>query len=278
MILAEVSSGRSDLDSSSPTKTRNAGIGRGRRVLDRRRTALAGRLEGRGAHRDDLLLVLRLHGLDRVAGIDRPLERVGRHHLGDVGDLHHVEQSRDARHDVLRRRGRRRNDRIVGAGKRDDQRRERLGERMLVSGRIGKQHLGDALELRGRVGDALRAGARDQHMHVAAHLLCGGERLVGRVLERLVVVLGEQERCHLENSRLVLELLDQLADRLHLHAGLAAGRLGGLYDFKPRRDIDAVVGRRLVGDRLLLRLHDVRQRGIARLVEAQIGGDDRRHL
>src|SRR6187401_633023 len=76
-------------------EARQAGIGGGGRVLDRSRTALAGRLEGRGAHRDDLLGVLRLHGLDRVAGIDRPVERVGRHHLDDVGDLHHVEQCCD---------------------------------------------------------------------------------------------------------------------------------------------------------------------------------------
>ena len=35
---------------------------------------------------------------------------------------------------------------------------------------------------------------------------------------------------------------------------------------------------RLLVERLLLRLHDVRQRGIARLVQAQVGGDDRRQL
>ena len=43
-------------------------------------------------------------------------------------------------------------------------------------------------------------------------------------------------------------------------------------------EIDAVVGRALVGDRLLLRLHDVGQAGVARLVQPQIGGDDRRPL
>src|SRR6185295_16935791 len=76
MILAEVSSGRSDLESSSPTKLEMPGSA----------AAVRRRLEGRGAHRDDFLFVLRLHGLDCIAGIDRPLERVGRHHLGDVGD------------------------------------------------------------------------------------------------------------------------------------------------------------------------------------------------
>ena len=107
MILAEVSSGRSDFDSSSPTKDEMPGSAAAAAGLDRRRAALAGGLERGGAHRDHFLGVLRAHGLDRVAGIDQPLEGVGRDHLGDVGDLHHVEQRRDARHDVLGRRGRR---------------------------------------------------------------------------------------------------------------------------------------------------------------------------
>ena len=278
MIWAEVSSGRSDFDSSSPTKREMPGIGRRGRVLDRRRAALARRLEGRGAHRDDLLGVGRLHGLDRVAGIDRPLERVGRHHLDDVGDLHHVEQRRDARHDVLAGRGRGRDDRVVGPGERDDQRRQRLGQRVLVGRRLGEQHLVDAVELGGRVRDRLRALAGDQHMHVAAHRLRGGQRLGGRVLQRLVVVLGDQERGHQSTPASFLSLSTSSADGPDLDAGLAAGRLDGLQHFEPRRDVDAVVAGRLLVDRLLLRLHDVRQRRVARLVEAQIGGDDRRDL
>ena len=42
--------------------------------------------------------------------------------------------------------------------------------------------------------------------------------------------------------------------------------------------IDAVIGCALVGDRLLFRLHDVGQAGIARLVQPQIGRYDRRTL
>src|ERR1700729_2585812 len=52
-------------------KTGEAGIGRRRGIFHRCAAAVAGRGKGRGAHRDDLLGVLRLHGLDRVAGIDR---------------------------------------------------------------------------------------------------------------------------------------------------------------------------------------------------------------
>ena len=196
MILAEVSSGRSDFDSSSPTKVERPGSAAACAFSTLRRAALAGRLEGRGAHGDDLLGVRRLHGLDRVAGIDRPLEGVGRDHLGDLGDLHDVEQRGDARHHVLAVRGRRRDDRVVGAGERDDQRGERLGERVLVERAVREQHLVHAVELGGGVGHRFAILAGDQHVHVAAQRLGGGQRLGGRVLERLVVVLGEQKRGH----------------------------------------------------------------------------------
>src|SRR5580700_4355297 len=67
-----------------------AGIGGGSGSLDRGVAADAGCLEGRGPDRDHLLGILGLHGLDRVAGIDRPLEGVGRNHLDDFRYLHDV--------------------------------------------------------------------------------------------------------------------------------------------------------------------------------------------
>ena len=57
-----------------------------------------------------------------------------------------------------------------------------------------------------------------------------------------------------------------------------SARLGGFENLEPGSDVDAIVGRRLLVDRFLLRLHDIGQRGVARLVEAQVGGDDRRQL
>ena len=110
MMRAEVSSGRSFSDSLFSTKVDRPGLAAASTVSTGAAPPSRRRLERGGAHRDHLLGVGRLHRLDRVAGIDRPLEGVGRDDLDDLGDLHHVEQGRDARHDVL----------AGGGGRRDD--------------------------------------------------------------------------------------------------------------------------------------------------------------
>src|SRR3984957_19870570 len=125
-------------------KAGKAGIAGCRRIFHRRATAVAGGRKGRGPHGDDLLGILRFDSLDGVAGIDRPLERVGRYHLDDFRHLHDVEQRGDARHDVLEARGRRRNEGIIASGKTDDQSRERLSEVMRVGGAVSKQDFLDA--------------------------------------------------------------------------------------------------------------------------------------
>ena len=149
---------------------REAGIGRRGHLLDRRRAALSRRLEGRGAHRDELLLVARLHRLHGIAGIDEAHEGIGRLHFGDVGDLHDVEQRGGARHVVLAVGGGGRDDMIIGPGERHDERRHRLGERALILRRIDMQDLLHALELRRLRGGAVGLVAGDEHMHVAAEL------------------------------------------------------------------------------------------------------------
>ena len=105
---AEVSSGRSLSATLSDDPLAQRRIVGGVDLLDRGRAARSGGLEGRGADRHDLPGVRRADRLDGVAGVDRPLERVGVDDAGDVGDDHHVQQRRDARHDVLGvgRRGR----------------------------------------------------------------------------------------------------------------------------------------------------------------------------
>src|SRR5262245_47165607 len=72
-----------------------------------------------------------------------------------------------------------------------------------------------------------------------------------------------------DHSCLVAQLVDQLCDGLHLHACLALGRFLDLQGLEARRDVDSQRVRGLHIDRLLLGLHDVRQRSVARLVEAK---------
>jgi hypothetical protein len=165
MILADVSSGRSDF----------AGVRPAGQFLDRSGTTARARcLEGGGAHRDHLDLVAGAHGLHGIAGIDQPLEGIGGDHLDDVRDLHHVEQRRYSRHDILARGGRRRDDRVIGRRERHDQRRDRFGEHMLVNVVVGDQHLLHAVELGSGFGNGTARFAGDEHMHVGAERLCGG--------------------------------------------------------------------------------------------------------
>ena len=87
-----------------------------------------------------------------------------------------------------------------------------------------------------------------------------------------------RRRTRHDSAPSLFQLGDQLGGVGDLDAGLAARRLHGLQHLEARRDVDAEVGGLLHVERLLLRLHDVGQRGIARLVEAQVGGDDGRQL
>ena len=90
---------------------RNAGVGCRFDLLDRCAAAFGcDRIETGRAHRDDLDRISRLHRRDRVARVDRTLERVGAVHCGDVADLRDVELRGDTRRDVLAVGGRRRED------------------------------------------------------------------------------------------------------------------------------------------------------------------------
>jgi hypothetical protein len=67
---------------------------------------------------------------------------------------------------------------------------------VLVGGRVSEQHSLDTVELGCGIGGRLAIVAGDQHVDVGADLFGGGQRLVGSVLERLVVVLGEKKNRH----------------------------------------------------------------------------------
>ena len=169
MILALVSSGRSDLAISAPTK------------LDRPASPVAATASivpeppsvaalSKAVPRTVMtfLASVDLDGRDRVAGVDRAGERVRALDRQDVADLHHVEQRGDARRDVLavawsRARRTRRDapisSTISGAT---------FSASACAIGRVvGDMHLADAGDLRGLGGDAVDALAGDEQMDFA---------------------------------------------------------------------------------------------------------------
>src|SRR6516164_7427226 len=79
-----------------------------------------------------------------------------------------------------------------------------------------------------------------------------------------------------DHPRLGFELVDQLGDRADFMAALPFWRLFDLEHDQARRHVDTERLRRRRDDRLFLCPHDIRQRGVARLVEPQIGRDHRR--
>ena len=81
---------------------------------------------------------------------------------------------------------------------------------MLVGSGICQQYFCHSLKLGGRVSYCLAILACDEHVNITADRFRGGERLVGCILERFVVVLGDEKRGHLEHPRLVFKLADQL--------------------------------------------------------------------
>ena len=76
----------------------------------------------------------------------------------------------------------------------------------------------------------------------------------------------------------VAQLVDQLVDVRHLPAALALGGSTTLSVFRRGATSTPSASGFSRLERLLLRLHDVRQRRVARLVQAQVGRDDRGQL
>jgi hypothetical protein len=127
------------------------------------------------------------------------------------GDLHHVEQGCDARHDVLADGRGRRNHRVVAAGKRDDEVCHRLGQPVGVFVAFGMKHLGTP--------SSLAASSAAPSWQPCRQPECGrrrrsggGQRLGGLVGQRSVVVFGYEENGHVRSSfplTFVLQLVDQ---------------------------------------------------------------------
>ena len=153
MTRALVSSGRSDFDELGADEAGETGRARGGHGLDLGIAAFGcGGWKCGAADGDDLDAVLRLHRQQRVPGIDRAHEGVGRHDAGDIRDLRHVQQRRDARHDVLAKGVAGRQQMTVAGRELDDELRQVLGEEMLIGRVLGEEHRGDAGDLGGSLG------------------------------------------------------------------------------------------------------------------------------
>src|SRR5690606_18896194 len=138
------------------------------------------------------------------------------------------------------------------------------------------QNLGHAGDLGGSFGGGGATGTGDQHVDVTTDFLSGGHGVQGGSGQSGVSVFSNNQDSHLDYLRLVLQFLYQFGHGLDLDAGAAGSRR---FDFQ---DLDGGSGGNAQGvrsdhvQRLLLGLHDVRQRRVARLVQTQVGGDDRR--
>ena len=194
---ALVSSGRSDLLSSWRTKRTSPWSPAPETAsIPALPPSVGGGVERRGAHRHHLRGIAALHRGERVAGIGRAHEDAVRNDLDDVGDLGHVEQGRDPRHDVLAEGGGRGDEVAVALGKADQQGRQVLGDAVLVGRIVGVQDLAHAGDLRCGLGHRPGAGARHQHVDLAAERLRRGDRVEARPLQLGVVVLGEDQNAH----------------------------------------------------------------------------------
>ena len=183
-----------------------------------------------------------------------------------------------ARHDVLARRGRGGDDGVVVAHQPDDQRRHLLGQLVAELRRVGEQNLGCAVELGGASATALAVGAGDQHMHVLAQRL-GGAHGLGDGRRRAPCCRARPaRRTVMTSAPASFSLATSSAALATLTPALRPGGSTVLSTLRRGAMSTPIVGRLLDVERLLLRLHDVGQRRIARLVEAQVGGDDGRQL
>ena len=227
-----------------------------------------------------LILSAGLHGRHGVAGIDRPHEGVGRDDLDGLGDLADIEQRRDARRHVLADRIGRHDDVAVVRRELHDQRRDVLGQPVGVGRILGLQHLGDALQIAAAdLAASPQSLPATSTVHVGVHLARGGDGVGDVGADGLVVMRGDDENGHGQiTPASFFSLSTSSATVFTLMPPL---RLGGSSTFstlsRGATSTPSASGASDL-DRLLLGLHDVGQRGVARLVEAQVGGDHRRHL
>ena len=154
------------------------------------------RLEGGAADGDDLDRLVRGHGGDGVAGIDRALECVGALDLDDVGDLHHVEQGGDTRHDVLAGGGCRSHQVAVARCHRLDQRCDVLGNAVRHGVGPGGENLRHAGNRGSGLGHIAAGVAGDEDMDVTTDLGGCGHGVQRGGCQLAVVMVCQNQDAH----------------------------------------------------------------------------------
>src|SRR5690554_2461470 len=97
-------------------------------------------------------------------------------------------------------------------------------------------------------------------------------------LRLLFVVFSNYQDAHLDHLRFVLQFIHQLSYVCHLDTSLACSRGFDLQGGQARGDFNTQIGGAHGVQRLLLGLHDVRQRSVTRLVPTQGSGNNRRQV
>jgi hypothetical protein len=223
-------------------------------------------VKGSAAHGDDELRIRRFDGRDRVAGIDRAGEGLRTFDRQDVRNLHHVEQRGDARRDVLAGGRGGRDEGIMRPHEVGDQRRD-IFSRLCRKRRCRRRApFGRRRSCAASFGDAIAPEPATRR--------CTSPSFAAAVDAASVASLTALPSCSTQTSVFIMQTPSALSlpTSSSTSATLTpAERTGGsetLSVGQARRDIDAVIGGRLGIERLRLRLHDVGQRGIARLVQA----------
>ena len=214
-----------------PEELRLRRVGAGRDRLHGGGAGRRGLVEAGGAHRHHLDGVGRLHGRERVAGVDRAHEGVGRLDRDDLGDLRHVEECRHARHEVLADGGGARPPRASSPWRAaSPARRGSRAARPRSAAASATRTLATPASLRGLARGGGASLPRDEHVHVAAHLRGGGDGVGGAGLQLRVVVLGNDEGGHLRSPSLrILSFATSSATSFTMTPPL---RLGGSTTFR----------------------------------------------
>src|SRR5690606_27241748 len=98
------------------------------------------------------------------------------------------------------------------------------------------------------------------------------------LFQAAVVVFSNYQDAHLDHLRFVLQFIHQLSYVSHLDTSLACSRGFDFQGGQASGNVNAQVSRRHGVQRLLLGFHDVRQRSVARLIQTQVCGNNRRQV